>query len=258
MTSIYYSAVWTDSGCLLSCWHEHPTVREAAECIIYAGAYVLATENGVLRALTVDEEAEFQRAIYATRTDKPALDAIRAADERYRNDGTRYAVMVRIKVVDHYQWTTWMTYGTYGEAAAHAGTAHRIVAFGSPQWVELKKHIVPVLTDEEHKELKRSARAANRPTRREDETLLEYVNRFLEAYGVSQRTLTKEEDEHLHVTLKLLRVRVSDFVEFVLNWLNEWETKELERMHALQVPEWLEALGKRVRRAFKHEAPTGR
>ena len=89
MTSIYYSAVWTDSGCLLSCWHEHPTINEAAACINNAGSYVLAIENGVLRALTVEEEAEFQRAIFAPLSDKPALDAIRAAQERYRNDGTR-------------------------------------------------------------------------------------------------------------------------------------------------------------------------
>lgn len=254
MTSIYYSAVWTDSGCLLSCWHEHPTVREAAECFNYAGAYVLATENSLLRALTVDEEAEFQRTISAPRTDKPALDAIPAAQERYRNDGTRYAVMLRIQVVDHYEWTTWMTYDTYGEAVARVGTAYKIVAFGSPQWVELKKHTEPVLTD---KEFKRSARAANGPTRREGETLLQHVNRLLEAYGVCQRTLTKEDDEYSYVTRKPLRVLVSDFVEFVLNWLNEWETKELERMHALQVPAWL-ALGKRVRRALKHQAPNGR
>jgi len=258
MTSICYSAVWTDSGFLLSCWHEHPTIREAAECINYAGAYVLATENGALRALTVDEEAEFQRAIYAPRIDEPTLDAIRAAEERYRNDGTGYAVMVRIKVVDHYQWATWMTYGTYGEAAAHAGTAHRIVAFGSPRWVELKKHTEPVLTNEEHKEFKRSICAANRPTRREGETLVGYVSRLLEAYGVSEPTLTGEENGYSHAARKPVHVRIYDFVGFVLNWLNRWETRELERMHAPQVPVWLEALGKRVRRAPKHEAPSGR
>jgi hypothetical protein len=251
MTSTYYSSVWTDSGCLLGCWHEHPTVHEAAECINYAGAYVVATENGALRALTVDEEAEFQRAIHAPRTDKP-LDATRAAEERYRNDGTRYAVMVRIKVADHYTWTTWMTYGTYSEAAAHARTAHRIVAFGSPEWVELKKHTEPARTDEAPKEFKLSERHANRRTWREGETLIEYVSRLLEAYGISQPTLSGEENEYSHVPRKPVRARTSDFVGFVLNWLNRWETRELKRMHTLQVPVWLEALGKRVRRALKH------
>jgi hypothetical protein len=46
-------------------------------------------------------------------------------------------------------------------------------------------------------------------------------------------------------------VQDSDFVEFVLNWLNEWDTKELERMHALQVPARLEALRNQ---ALKHKA----
>jgi hypothetical protein len=252
MNSIYYSAAWTDSGCLISCWHEHPTIREATECINGAAGYVVGIEDGVMRALTVDEEAEFQRAIHE-HTDEPVFDAIQAAEEEYRNGATTCAVMVRIEVVDHYTWTTWMTYGSYGEAAAHAGAADRIVVFGSPQWVELKKHTEPIQTNEEPKEFT----AADRPTRGECETLVEYVNRFLEAYGVSQRTLTKA-DEYSYVTRNLLRVRFPDFVEFVWNWLTEWETKELERMYALEVPAWLEALGKRVRRALKHEVPSGR
>ena len=257
MTSICYFAVWTDSGFTLGCSHEHPTIREADECINCAGGYVVATENGVLRALTLDEEAEFQRVHYAPRTDKLPLDAKRTAQEEYRNDGTRYAVMVRIKVADHYKWTTWMTYGTYGEAAAHARRAHSIVAFGSPQWVELKKRTEPVLTNEEHKEVKRSTCAANRPTRREGETLVGYVSRLLEAYGVSQ-ALIEDENDYSHVARRPVRVRISDFVAFVLDWLNRWETRELERMHALQVLVWLAALRTRVRRALKHEAPSGR
>jgi hypothetical protein len=253
MTSIYYFAAWTDSDFLISCWHEHPTIREATECINGAAGYVVGIEDGVMRALTVDEEAEFQRAIYAPRIGKPELDAIQAAEEEYRNSSTTYAVMVRIEVVDQYKWITWMTYGTYGEAASHAGAADRIVVFGSPQWVELKKQTEPMLTDEAPKEFT----AAERPTRGEGETLVEYVDRFLEAYGISERTLTKD-DEYSCVTRKPLRVRVPDFIELVWNWLSEWDTKELERMYALEVPAWLEAIRKRVRRALKHEVPSGR
>jgi hypothetical protein len=151
MKSTYYSAAWTDSGFFLGCSHEHETIMEADSCIPCAGGYVVGVENGVMRSLTAEEESEFQRAHYVPRTDKPPLDAIRAAQERYRSDGTRYAVMVKIKVAAHYEWTRWMTYGTYGEAAAHARTSHRIVAFGSPQWVELKKDTEPVRTDEKPK-----------------------------------------------------------------------------------------------------------
>ena len=83
--------------------------------------------------------------------------------------------------------------------------------------------------------------------RREDETLVEYVSRFLESYGTSQSILTKEELGYSHIS----RVRITDFVECVLDWLNRWETRELERIFALQVPAWLEVLGKRVRRVLK-------
>jgi hypothetical protein len=251
MTAIFYFAAWTDSGCLCGCWHEHQTVGEAAACIPDAGSYVIAVEDGVTRGLTGEEEAQFQCAIHAPGAGTPAMDALRAAEERYRNDGSRYAVMVRIKVLDHYKWTTWMTYGTYGQAAAHAGIADRIVVFGSPVWVEIRRYTEPVLTDEEPKEFKRSAGAANSPTRRAGERLVDYVSRFLEGFGISQPTLPKEDDEHSYVSREPLRVQDSDFVEFVLNWLNEWDTKELERMHALQVSARLEALRNRAQRALK-------
>jgi hypothetical protein len=251
MTAIFYFAAWTDSGCLCGCWHEHQTVGEAAACIPDAGSYVIAVEDGVMRALTADEEAQFQGAIHAPGAVKPALDALRSAEELYRNDGSRYAVMMRIKALDHYKWTTRMTYGTYGQATAHAGIADRIVVFGSPVWVELRRYTEPVLTDEEPKEFKSSAGAANSPTRRAGERLVEYVSRFLEGFGISQPTLPKEDDEHSHVSREPIRVQDSDFVEFALNWLNEWDTKELERMHALQVPARLEALRNRAQRALK-------
>jgi len=169
MTSVCYFVAWDDSGCLLGCWHEHTTISEAVECINCAGAYVLAIENGVLRALTVDEETEFKRLRCASHSDNPQHDAMQ---------------------------------------------------------------VVPV----------------NRPAmKREDETLVEYVTRFLESYGISQPTLTKKEDRHPRVS----RVQNSGFIGSVLDWLEKWETKELERTFALQVPAWLEVLGKRVRQVLK-------
>jgi len=206
-----------------------------------------------MRALTAEEEAEFQCAIDALGAVKPAMAALQSAEEQYRNDSSRYAVMRKIKVVDHYKWTTWTTYGTYAEAAAHAGATDGIVAFGSPVWVELKRHTEAVLTDEGPKEFKGSA-AANGVTRRAGERLVEYVSRFLEAYGVSRPTLPNEGNEHSHVGPEPLGVQDSDFVEFVLNWLSEWDTKELERMHALQASERLEVLRQRARSARRHEA----
>ncbi len=217
MVSIYYSAFWTDSGFLISCCHEHPTIREASYCITCAGAYVLATENGVLRKLSFFEEAEFQLVV-PVRTAEEGLDPLEAVKERYSTRGPLFAVMVRIKSADRYKWTTWMTYEIYGEAAAHAGRADRIVVFSSPEWLKLKKHTEPV--------------------RRQSETLVEYVRRFLEAYGVSQRILTNEDRKYFHTSA--LRVELPDFVEVVCDWLNQWELKELERIHALEAPARLE------------------
>jgi hypothetical protein len=229
-------------------------VGEAVACISCAGSYVIAVENGVLRALTPQEEAQFQHASSSFNAIKSAVDPIRIAEEQYRSDGARYAVMTRIKVVDHYNWTTRMTYGTYGEAAAHAGTTDRIVVFGSPVWVALKRYSEPVRKDEDPKEFPRSASAANNP-RRAGETLVEYLSRFLERYGVGQPG-EKGNDGHSQVTQKPLPSQDSDFVDFVLNWLNEWDTKELERMYALQVSARLETLRQRARSALRDQART--
>lgn len=251
MNAIYYFAAWTDSGCLCGCSHEHQTVAEAVACISCAGGYVIAVETGVLRALTPEEEAQSQCASSSPRAVKPAVDAIRVAEEQYRNDGARYVVMTRIKVVDYYTWTTRTTYGTYGEAAAHAGTTDRIVVFGSPVWVELKRYSEPVPKDKEPKEFQRSAGAANSP-RRAGETLVEYVSRLLEGYNEVGRPAEKGNDGHSQVTQMLLPARECDFVDFVLNWLNEWDTKELERMYALRVSARLETLRQRAQSARRN------
>ena len=69
MSSTFYFSAWTDSGCLLGCPHEHPTVTSAVACIACAGGYVIAVEKGVLRALTDVEEVEFQKAMYGGQLD---------------------------------------------------------------------------------------------------------------------------------------------------------------------------------------------
>jgi len=60
---MYYSATWTECGCLISCSHEHKTVAECASCIPCAGGYVVGVENGAMRSLTAEEESEFQCAV---------------------------------------------------------------------------------------------------------------------------------------------------------------------------------------------------
>ena len=76
MASLYYFSAWTDSACLLGCFHEHSTVISAAACSPCAGSYVIAVENGVLRQLTDKEEADFQFAMYGAEAIKKARHAI--------------------------------------------------------------------------------------------------------------------------------------------------------------------------------------
>lgn len=64
MLSLYYFAVYSDSGCLLGCDHQHETVISAVACCSTAGAYVIAVEDNVQRELNEHEEAQFQSAMY--------------------------------------------------------------------------------------------------------------------------------------------------------------------------------------------------
>lgn len=65
MTSTWYHAAYADGGKYLRpCPHLHPTVISAAACMSSAGEYVVASENGLIRALTTVEEVEYEYALY--------------------------------------------------------------------------------------------------------------------------------------------------------------------------------------------------
>jgi hypothetical protein len=175
---MYYSAAWTDSGFLLGCSHEHGTIVEASACIPCADGYVVGVENGVMRSLTAEEEAEFQRVHYVPRTGRPPDDAIRAA--RVADNDSRYAVMTRIRVGDHWTWTTWMCFETYAEAAAHAREGNKIVRFRSPEWAALRQHTEaasPILVHSPHESVAPQGHG---------ETLVDFVLRFLSACGFNE------------------------------------------------------------------------
>ena len=72
---LFYFAALTESGCLLGCDDQHETVISATACISQAGGYVVAVENGELRALTENEEAEFQYAMYGVDTHRQRAGA---------------------------------------------------------------------------------------------------------------------------------------------------------------------------------------
>ena len=179
MSSIYYSAAWTECGCLISCWHEHTTVPEAASCIPCAGGYVVGVENGVMRSLTAEEESQFQSVIRGDSADKPAPDiTVQPSAEASRDSG--YAVMTRIRVGNGWTWTMWMRFETYAEAVAHARKGNRVVRFRSPEWTALLQIAEPASPSV------RDMPQENLLPRGEGETLLEFVLRFLAARTQNQ------------------------------------------------------------------------
>jgi GGDEF domain-containing protein len=110
--------------------------------------------------------------------------------ETMQHDTSGYAVMVRVRLVDRWAWTTWMRYDTYEQAAAHKREGHKIVPLGSAEWAALRQSAEPALPPN----------AAQRKTQRRD------------------------------------------FVHGVLSWLDEWEIRELERMHTNRAPAGVETL----------------
>jgi len=184
MSAIYYVAAWTECGFLLTCSHLHERVHEATLCIPCAGGYVVAVENGAMRSLTAEEEAEFQRVHYA-----PHTDNLVAPEETVAED-PRYAVMIRIRVGGRWIWTTWMCYATYAEAAAHARNGNQVVRFRSAEYVALRKQT------EAASPLVIKAPRESIPPKGESETFVEFVNRFLSAYGFDQPAELPSDEKH--------------------------------------------------------------
>lgn len=97
---MFYSAAWTNFGWFSSCEHSHETIGDANSCpsIQCAGSYVVGVEDGVMRSLTDEEEAEFQLVRYGHRIDKPPLDILATPAEAVVSR-SRYTIMTRIRLV---------------------------------------------------------------------------------------------------------------------------------------------------------------
>jgi hypothetical protein len=178
MRSIYYSAAWTNSGCLLGCSHEHETIVEAASCIPCAEGYVVGIENGVMRSLSTEEESDFQSVIRDPSTYPPPYTAALATSAQQPSRDPGYAVMTRFRVVDHWTWATWMCFDTYAQALAHARKGDTVVRFSSEEWAALRQQTdaaAPILVNAARQTL---------PSRVEGEPLVDFVLRLLSADGL--------------------------------------------------------------------------
>jgi hypothetical protein len=246
MKAIYYSAAWTDSGCLLVCGHEHETLVEAASCIPCAGGYVVGVENGVMRSLRTEEESEFQSLIRdPSKYPAPHIPAP-ASEKPGRDSG--YAVMTRIRVVDHWTWATWMCFDTHAKAVAHARKGDKVVRFSSDEWAALRQQKwaeQPQQTDAAPA-IHMNAAQETPPSRVEGETFVEFVLRLLSALdpagpipieGQQDDRLTSDSDEQTSI----LKTPI-DMVRLVSTRLSESEISELERMHDEDIRAVLKAL----------------
>jgi hypothetical protein len=196
-----------------------------------------------MRSLTAEEESEFQCAVLSLSTNNPALEPTPAAPAKAAVSHPGYAVMTRIRVDDHWTWTTGMRFETYAEATAYAREGNKVVRFRSPEWAALRQQTQaapPTVI---------SAPRESLPPRGEGETLLEFVLRFLSAYGfdecgepISDNGLICESGDEGSAPETHL-----DMSDLILRHLSVLEIRELERMYAEDKKALPEALGNRFR-----------
>ena len=124
-----------------------------------------------------------------------------------------------------------MRFETYAEAAAHAREGNKVVRFRSPKWAALRQHTEPASP------IVINTPRESVPPQGEGETLLEFVLRFLSAYGFPQQAEPISDVKHGSIN--------TDMIDLVLRRLSESETSELERMYAEDKHALVEALGNR-------------
>jgi hypothetical protein len=247
MSLIYYSAAWTEYGCLVCCWHEHKTVGEAATCIPCAGGYLVGVKNDVMRSLRPEEEPDFQSAIQNHPSGKPAphITVPAAASAEQASSDSGYAVMTRIWVVDHWTWATWMCFDTYAQAVAHARKRDKVVRFSSEEWAALKQQKwakQPQQTDAVPA-IHMNAARETLPSRVEGEPLVEFVLRLLSALDPAGpipnegQRLTSESDKQ-----RAMIETPTYIARLILSRLSESEIAKLARMRENDIPALLNAL----------------
>jgi hypothetical protein len=236
MESTYYFAAWTECGCLLGCEHKHKTVTEAVNCIPRAGGYLVAVQNGLHRALNGQEEREYWHA---------RRKSLQAAALEYGPSG--YAVMTRVRVGDVWTWTTWLHCETFEDAVTRARAEDMVVRFGSARWNALLQNREPLSPAPE------VTSAEAQVPRRQGESLVEYVSRVVPSPCLARETTTA----NFLAPPITNEVSRRTFIEFVLDWLAEWEERLSEKVHFLRIliVTLTLALRRRARKTFSKIPP---
>lgn len=243
MKPTYYSAASTNSGCFIVCEHERETIAEAATCIQCAGGYVVGVENGVMRSLNPKEESEFQSIIRdSSKYPAPHIPAP-ASEKPSRDPG--YAVMTRIRVIDHWKWTTWMCFDTHAQAVAHARKGDKVVRFSSEEWAALKQRrwAEQPQQNDAVPAIHMNAARETLPSRVEGESLVEFVLRLLSALDpagpipIEGQRFTSESDKQGAM------IETPTYIAgLILSRLSESEIAKLAGMRENDAPALLNAL----------------
>ena len=133
-----------------------------------------------MRSLTESEEAEFRCSAVSHSGGMPAVEGTPTTTAAVSEFS--YAVMIRIRVVSHWVWTTWMRFETHAEGVRFARQGNKIVRLLSPEWEELRQQTEPVSP------LLIRAAEGNTPSQQEGETFFEFLWRLLSAYGFPEDT----------------------------------------------------------------------
>ena len=252
MKPTYYSAAWTDSGFLLGCPHEHETLVGAISCIPCAGGYVVGIKNGVVRSLTHTEESEFQAVTRDPFKYPPPYSAAPAAGSPAKaSTDPGYTVMTRIKLVDHWSWSTWMCFDTYEQAVAHARKGDKVVRFCSEEWAALKqqKWTEPPQTDPDYP-VHSDGVKGSLPSRAGGEPLVQFVLRLLTTLDPvgfpshecqEECPVTSESDKRTSQTETPTHI-----ARMILSRLSNSEIRKLEVLSQTDIPALLEALQRRL------------
>jgi hypothetical protein len=157
--------------------------------------------------------------------------------------------MTRLRVVDHWKWTTWMCFATHAQAVAHSREGDRVVRFESEEWAELKQQewteqaeqpapVPPIHAKEAPETL---------PSRGEGEPFVEFVLRLLNALDPAEFLPIEDHEDDRSTSesdKQTSKIETPTFVaRLILIRLSESEMAKLDIMLGEDLPALLLAVG---------------
>ena len=213
-----------------------------------------------MRSLRTEEESEVQSVIHSRKKPAPYTTAPAAASAEQGSRDSGYAVMTRIRVVDHWTWATWMCFETSAQAVAHARKGDKVVRFASEEWAALKQQkweTQPPQSDAVSL-IRVNVARESLPSRVEGELLIEVVLRLLNALDpAGLLPIEGQEDDRLTSgpDKQTSNIETPTFVaRLILSRLNESEIRKLEILSGTDLLTFLNVLRNRSHAIVKSKS----